>query len=252
MNKAFPLLIAIVAFAAGVIVAVAGISFANPELQLEYGQCRFSKAQNGTYYDQALNPRLYLTPRCAEIGIANKFGGSTWGWRIGYISSGSVESRDSRAWINDGNWSDPRPCPEATNNCQAIVGGSGRMEGVSFTLTKERKLAGKWWLRGEGGLMFFRHYFHGHAHPEGFDSTPLILDGTFKGTPDRWEGLDQSSDWKGWPVPRAGLQFGFGPIYLSARYTLAPGAGGLPGHDGSSVTNHAFLQIAVGVSIPLL
>ena len=236
----------------GLVIGVAINASKSTELQVEFGQCRFSKAQNGTYYDQGMNPHLYLTPRCAEIALGGSFAGSQWGWRAGFIASGSVESRDSRAWLNDG-VIDPRPCPIVWGNCQALFGGSGRMQGFSFTLTHDYQLGGKWWARGEGGMLFFRHYFNGYAKPEGFNSAILVQQGNYSGTGPKWEGsgLDQSSKWPGMPIPRIGGQLGYGPVYFSLRYNFAPGTMGLPGHDGSSVTNHAFTEVTVGIALSL-
>lgn len=248
MTTAKALALVCLGFALGVL----GTGLAT-DLEIEYGQCRFGKAQDGTFYDSKMNPNLYLTPRCAEIAVGSKFRGSTYGWRVGFIQSGSVESRDSLAPMHDGVYN-PNPCSnEHWANCHSLFGGSGRMRGISVALTKEADLGGKWWAQGEAGVLFFEHFFNGYAKPQDYDGAPMVTGGHVAGTAQRWEGanLNQSSKLPGMPIPRFGGRIGYGPLYFSMRYHLPPGTLGLWGHDGSSVTNHSYLQVTAGLRVKL-
>lgn len=239
-------------FLAGFILAI-GLSGKATELLVEYGQCRFGKATDGTFYDSKMSPKLYLTPRCAEVGIAKKFAGSSWGWRIGFLQSGSVESRDSRAPMNDGLYFSEPCSDEHWMNCHSLFGGSGRMHGFSFAITKDKQLGGLWWTRGEVGVLFFEHFFNGYAKPQDYNGGAVVAAGAINGTAQKWEGgsLHQASKLPGMPVPRIGMSLGYGPLYISVRYNFAPGTFGLPGHDGSSVTDHSFTQITAGLAVKL-
>ena len=223
------------------------------ELELELGQCRFGRAHDGTFYDSTMSPRLYLTPRCAELGIADRFSGSPWGWRISLLTTGAVESRDSLAPMNDGYY-DPNPCTdEHWANCHSLFGGTGRMQGISFAVTRRYDLGRQWWLQSEYGLIFFKHYFNGYAKPQDFHNDSVLAAGLQTGTSDKWEGgsLNQSSRFPGMPVPRIGARVGWKRLYFAARYSFAPGTLGLPGHDGSSVTDHSHLDLMIGIRISL-
>ena len=127
------------------------------------------------------------------------------------------------------------------------------MRGISLVLTRDWALSGRWWTRGEAGVLFFEHFFNGYAKPSDFDGSKVRAAGAVSGTGTKWEGssLDQSSKFPGYPVPRVGASVGYGPVYLSLRYNFAPGTLGLPGHDASSVTDHSFTELTAGIAIKL-
>jgi hypothetical protein len=233
--------------ALAVSLALASITSANATgaVEVEYGQCRFSSAQDGTFYDSTMSPHLYLTPRCGEIAYSRKFRGSPWGWRVGLIATGSVESRESLASMND-NIPHDAPCSnEDWANCHSYFSGEGRMRGLTLSITREVRLNAKWWTEGEVGVLFFHDYFNSYVKPADFKAVSPI-----GGTSERWEGKADSGS-PGYPVPRVGARVGYGPAYVAARYHFTPGTLGAPGHWGESVTNHAFLELTVGLRIDL-
>lgn len=218
------------------------------ELQLEYGQCRFGQATDGTYYDSRLDHTNYLTPRCAAIAYAAKFKPTTtWGYRVAFLQSGSVEGRDNRAQMNDGYY-DPNPCStQHWANCHSLFGGSGRMRGISVSLTKDQRIGRHLWARGEVGAMFFEHFFNGYAKPADFDGSSIVSAGAIAGTALKWEGggLEQKSSMWNLPLPLVGMTVGYKGLYFAARHHFPVG------REGLSITDHSFTQITGGVLIKL-
>ena len=223
------------------------------DVTYEYGQCRFGQADSGTYYQSDKPHSNYLTPRCASVGIAFKMP-ERWsmpgvGWRAAALFSGSVEARDNLAPMNDGLY-DPTPCSNAHwANCNSYFGGSGRMQGIQVSVTKERAIRGRWWAQGEVGLLFFEHFFNGYAKPADFDGEPMVRGGYVQGVSTRWEdaGLNQYSSIFNMPIPMIGASIGYGPAYFAARYHHAPNATELTSRAGLSITDHSVFQLTAGV-----
>ena len=222
-------------------------------LELEYGQCRFGLAKDGTYHDRRFGSHNYLTPRCASIGLAGKFQRfATWGWRVAFIQSGSVEARDNMAQMNDGNPS-PHPCNETFGtfvhweNCHGLFGGSGRMRGIKLAVTKEWNLGARWWTQAEAGVEFFEHFFNGYVKPYDFDGAFAPAVGATGGSATKWEGggLNQESALADKPLPLLGARIGYGPLYFVIRYQFPVN------RPGQSITDHSHLDLMGGLRIPL-
>lgn len=204
------------------------------DVQVELGQCRFGQAANGTYYDKDYNHRNYLTPRCASIGYAAQFKEAPeWGYRFAFITSGSIEARNNVALSNDGR-PITNPCSAAhPDACRINVNGSGRMDGISVSLTRTTYLGHGFRVTGEFGALFFEHFFKGNC-----DQMDLPAQHQQGG------GWDQVSKMGFSPSPMVGVTLGNGPVYVAARY-YAPAVH----RPGLSLTDHSFLQLSVGVVV---
>lgn len=217
---------AIVGFVAGFILAI-GFPGKAVDLFGELGQCRFGLAPNGTFYesDPGMDYKLYMTPRCGSVGIADKFGESTFGWRLGYMRTGTIQARGNIARFGDDQ--NRQPCdPKTTIGCKAIFNGSGFTEGVTASLTDEHKWGLGFSTVGEAGLFFFRHRFHATA-------TGTDVEGV-------WH-ADEKSSMKDAPSPFLGLMLKQGPIYFGMRHFFPMG------HRSLSLTDHSITQYVLGV-----
>lgn len=209
---------------------------ANAEWQGEFGQCRFTQADNGTFYqsDPGLVYNNYMTPRCGQIGWANKFKDSDWGYRIAAVKTGSIEIRGNYVAAGDGDYSGMRdPCdPKTLLGCHALMNGSGHTYGVSLSATREYRYD-QLRIIPEAGLLFYRHTFH--ADIEFVEGQPGL-----KGS------YDEASNWTGVPALLLGLSFKVGNIKAVVRHYDTT----ILGYRRElSVTNHTFTFLGMGVDL---
>ena len=197
------------------------------ELQFEFGQCRFGLADNGTFREEGFDYRNYMTPKCGSIGVADKFGESSVGWRIAYLDTGNIQARGNVARYGDDQ--NRQPCDSKTTiGCRARFNGSGYTYGVMFGLTKEYPL----WIfnaQGEAGIFYFRHRFHANAVQVDSGAGPE-------------QQYDSTSKWSAAPSPYFGLSLRYSHIYAGARYFWPTG------HRELSLTNHSLTQIYTGAA----
>jgi hypothetical protein len=210
----------------------------------EAGQCRFGLAPDGTYYQSDRYTRNYMTPRCGVFGLADKFRGSAFGWRVGFLWTGSIEARDNIATFFDADAFQPNlpPCdisfgPNRARGCIVTLNGHGETWGFTFSATYEQRLR---WLTvtPEAGLFFFHHVFY--VQPTHIDCTncrPIQgskeADGPFTD-----------------PSPLLGLTFKVGAVYFAVRRYWAPKHYNVPfiqGRDAPSLTDHSITQVTSGL-----
>jgi len=204
------------------------------EYQAESGQCRFGLQTDGTFYQSDRYTRNYMTPRCASIAIADRFKDGPWGWRVGFVWTGSIQARDNIATAFDADaFQHNLTCnnvPLGGQGCLASVNGWGRTWGFSFAGTYQYRI-GLAALVGEAGLFFFRHRFHSHpVHTDCSNCNPM---GDY----------DESSGPFAEPSPLLGLTLKIGYLYVAARrYWPAE-------HRALSLTDHSFSQLSTGLAV---
>lgn len=221
---------AVIGFFFGFIVAI-GFSGRAVDLSLEHGQCRFGAERDGTFWQSDYGRSNYMTPRCTSIALADKWEkGGRMGWRVAYLTTGDIEARDNAAVLNDLGIRNA-PCSPSTgawDGCVANFNGSGHMRGVSFSGTGDLKL-GPITAIGEFGLLFFKSQFKATA-------TPINYVG-------RVEEVNEESHWYDMPIPMMGLTLRYKNVFISARHYWPAE------HRAISLTNHAFTQLSLGVTL---
>jgi hypothetical protein len=205
------------------------------ELQTEFGQCRFGKERDGTFYQSNLYTRNYMTPRCASLAVADRFRDGPWGWRIAFLWTGQLAARDNVATFFDEDAfrsnlvCNNTPGPGFARGCMVNIVGHGHTWGFSFAGTYEQRL-GPLRLGAEAGLFFFRHSWHMTATHLDCSTCRHIND------------YDESSGPFTDPSPLAGLTARVGPVYFAARYYWPAE------HRALSLTDHSFLQLSSGLA----
>lgn len=199
------------------------------DLYAELGQCRYGLAANGTFYesDPGLDYRNYMTPRCGAVGLAGAFGASSFGWRVGYLRTGTIQARDNVARFGDD--ANRQACdPVTTVGCRASFNGSGYSEGVTLSLTDTHKWSQRVSTTNEAGVFFFRHRFHATA--------------TGQEIPGVWH-ADEQSRITDAPSPYLGLIVRYGPVYYSIRHYFPMG------HRALSLTDFSMTSHSIGVEV---
>lgn len=233
MSLARSLGFVLLGFAAGVLV-----TGQTTEAQLELGQCRFAAERDGVFYQADRYTRNYLTPRCASLGLAGRWGESKWGWRLAVLVTGQIQARDNVTTLHDSEMGrhdlacDPTPSTP-NHGCLQRHTGSGSVRGISASLTRELFVHGPWSLSGEAGLFF---------HESRWASRPSHVDcnGCWQ-HPDYDAG--QGSDMlKAMPATLVGLTVRYGSVYFAARRYESPGGRPL------SLTDGTFTQLSAGVA----
>jgi hypothetical protein len=201
------------------------------EFSAEWGQCRFALEANGTFYQNDRYTRNYMTPRCATLGIADRFGDGPWGWRVAVLWTSYIQARDNITTVfDDDAFQHNLTCnnvPIGGRGCLANINGDGHTYGISVGGTYQHRL-GILTLTGEAGLFFFRHSFHAQfRHTDCDRCHPL---GSY----------DESSGPFTNPSPLLGLTFRVGAVYFAARHYWPAE------HRALSLTNHSFTQLSSG------
>lgn len=215
------------------ILFLAALLIAHPasavEFYLEGGQCHFEDT-GGAFYASDLPHTNYMTPRCGGLGLRDKFENSDFGWRIGYAASGSIQARDNLVRVVDGSM-EGIPCdfPHSYNGCHATINGSGYMYGFAFAINRSFHVYDRFSVVPEGGLFFFRSVFRANIRPYDYCCREALV--------------IEDSHWKAAPAPFAGLTLRYGPAYVAARYHWSSG------HRALSLTNQAFSQLVLGLSL---
>lgn len=225
----------------GALLALVFQAKSSPELQLEYGQCRFGVERDGMFYNSDLPHRNYMTPHCGGLALASKFGASRWGWRFAYFASGTIQARENWARVVDGSAETGKPCDTSVTwvGCHARFDGVGYMYGFSLGLTYEQPLGWGFSAIPEVGLLHFRSVFKTDIRPADYqkpDYEPAEIHGV------------QDSGWSGTPAPYAGLMLSYSiakavRVYAGMRYYWPTD------HRALSLTNHAITQIPFGLAV---
>lgn len=237
-------------FLLGLLSAIVIASFAQKtELQLEYGQCRFDIERYGTFQQPDRYTANYLTPRCASLGLAGRFGSflgdrdsGRWGWRVALVVSGTIQARGNVATLYDdeaGRHDLACGGGHADRNldgrgCLARETGSGDVAGFSVSLTRAFS-AGPIEIVPEAGLFFFRSRFHNH---------PTLVDCGDCNPQSDYDAGRRLDIISAPPDALLGAAVRRGSVYLAVRRYLPLG------HRALSLTDNAFTQIAAGLALP--
>lgn len=207
------------------------------EVGVALGQCKFGLAPDGTFYQSDRPTSNYMSPWCASLSWADRFGGGPFGWRVGFLWSDQIQARDNiTTFFDDDAFKHNLTCnnapgPNQGRGCIVRIRGEGHTRGLSLSGTYEYRIR---WARliGDAGVFFFRHYWrYGVQH---IDCTTC---------PVPTETYSSSGPFAE-PTPLIGLTLRAGPAYLSARkYWPAQ-------HRPLSLTDQSFTEISAGVSLP--
>lgn len=219
----------------GGVLAVLAQGVAAPEVSLEMGQCRYGTVAEGTFYQSDLHTDNYMRPACGGVALSDKLTGSDrFGWRVGFIASGSINARDNQS-TNDERAHAHVACNHMDGDgCMVRFNGEGKTFGFAFGLTADVPLTSNFILVGEGGLFFFQHHFKAQAiNQECRHCTRQIA---FNETSKLWD----------MPSPYAGVTLRWRDFYVAARHYWPSGNRALSLWNAGEMN-----QIVAGVVFPI-
>ena len=215
-------------FLLGAVLAIVAQGYAGPEASLEVGQCRFGLERDGTFYQSDRHTDNFMRPACWSIGLQDKWKDSRFGWRVSFLSAGSIQARGNMA-VNDETRGVTTPCDMTISeaNCPIRFDGSGNTLGFTLGATYEQPLFSRASLTAESGLFFFQHHFKSEARFEACCHREISYNETSK----LW---DQ-------PSAFMGATLRYRDVYASFRHYWPTG------HRALSLTNHEMNQFVVGI-----
>ncbi len=133
-------------------------------LEASVGQCKYGKANDGSWYKNGYSQTIDLNTRCASLGASQTIWPTPWGllgWRAAYVDFGTA-SADTFVPVVD---AEANSFPSGQNCNQQTYSGCvgqfkqwGRARGVTFGPILENKI-GPGTLGLEGGLFRYTSYW---------------------------------------------------------------------------------------------
>jgi opacity protein-like surface antigen len=159
MNKLVRFTLVVVAWVVLALVTVANTRADEFRLEAGLGACRYSLAQEGSWWYDGYRTDTKLTTPCHQVGLSwlpAVTGGWKLGGRLAYVNLGTVKANNSFPAVEDGSYHDNRVNPKGP---VGEYSGRGGASGVTLGPVAERSY-GAWTLSGEAGVAYLRTYWH--------------------------------------------------------------------------------------------
>ena len=230
----------ILAFFAGIIVAIGFSGRAELRVEALGGECSYGKVGHKVWYSENYPHELDMKDGCIFLGLSKIDRGQGrmhFGWRLGYVDLGSASAHGIYPTMHEDEITNGLNCDKTTQHgCLAKGLGFQTTKGVTAGMVVEFDAPMRSAIGLEGGL--FGYYGRWTVDVAGYPDTSNMQ--------------HVHMDWSGWhATPYAGATFRYGYLMAMARSYMRVKAAEHNCEACSGVAGKVATQFLLGISVPL-